>query len=240
MSGGEDKGATFTRLLKEGKLGYMALLRNLRNMEAAKVDRSLIKTALTTGAAKSKALPFRFISAAKHAPGFSAVLDNAMKVAMSAMPTIKGRTVVVVDTSGSMESKVSGRSEISRYDAAVALAILCVGVCEDARVVGFGTECKEIPARAGLGLYDALNAVRYELGYATNLGRAAQFAANIGYDRLIVITDEQSRDRVPDPVGKGYVVNVASYENGVGYGPWTHIDGFSENTIKFIQELEAA
>ena len=39
-----------------------------------------------------------------------------------------------------------------------------------------------------------------------------------GYDRLIVITDEQSHDSVPAPRGKGYVINVASNRNGVGYG----------------------
>src|ERR1035437_4760435 len=61
-----------------------------------------------------------------------------------------------------------------------------------------------------------------------------------GYDRLVVITDEQSHDRVPAPQGKGYVVNVASNQNGVGYGEWTHIDGWSEAVVEYIAELEAA
>jgi hypothetical protein len=59
------------------------------------------------------------------------------------------------------------------------------------------------------------------------------------YDRLIVITDEQSHDQVPAPRGKGYIVNVASARNGVGYGEWTHIDGWSEAVIEYIRELEA-
>jgi hypothetical protein len=59
-------------------------------------------------------------------------------------------------------------------------------------------------------------------------------------DRLIVITDEQSHDRVPVPKhGRGYVVNVASYRNGVGYGAWTHIDGWSEAIIEYIRSVEA-
>ena len=61
-----------------------------------------------------------------------------------------------------------------------------------------------------------------------------------GWDRLGVITDEQSHDSVPAPEGKGYVINVASNRNGVGYGPWTHIDGWSEAVIEYIAELEAA
>ncbi|HME57776.1 MAG TPA: hypothetical protein VKF63_05515, partial [Terracidiphilus sp.] len=61
-----------------------------------------------------------------------------------------------------------------------------------------------------------------------------------GWERLIVITDEQSHVQVPAPRGKGYVINVASNRNGVGYGKWTHIDGWSEAVVEYIAELEAA
>ncbi len=72
---------------------------------------------------------------------------------------------------------------------------------------------------------------------ATYLG-AALDAIDERYDRIIVITDEQSHDRIGAPRGKGYVINVASARNGVGYGPWVHIDGFSEAVIDYIRELE--
>jgi len=58
-------------------------------------------------------------------------------------------------------------------------------------------------------------------------------------DRLIVITDEQSRDPVPDPLGVGYMINVASFKNGIGYGAWHHIDGWSEAVIDYIKAYEA-
>ncbi|MGA3262583.1 MAG: hypothetical protein ABSC47_00900 [Terracidiphilus sp.] len=77
----------------------------------------------------------------------------------------------------------------------------------------------------------------------TYLGAAlkqVEDACRGGYDRLVVITDEQSHDQVPAPRGKGYVINVASNRNGVGYGPWTHIDGWSEAVVDYIAELEAA
>jgi hypothetical protein len=57
-------------------------------------------------------------------------------------------------------------------------------------------------------------------------------------DRLIVITDEQAHDRIPAPSGKGCLINVASYNNGVGYGEWMHIDGWSEAVIEYIRALE--
>ena len=55
-----------------------------------------------------------------------------------------------------------------------------------------------------------------------------------------MITDEQSQDAVGEPRGKGYMVNVASNRNGVGYGKWTHIDGWSEAVVDYIVELESA
>jgi hypothetical protein len=56
----------------------------------------------------------------------------------------------------------------------------------------------------------------------------------------VVITDEQSHDRVKAPSGRSYVINVASNRNGVGYGEWTHIDGWSEAVVDYIAELESA
>jgi hypothetical protein len=70
------------------------------------------------------------------------------------------------------------------------------------------------------------------------LGSAIQSANLQGYDRLIVITDEQSHDDIPEPVGKGYMINIASAQNGVGYGKWNHIDGFSEAALDYIIESE--
>jgi hypothetical protein len=71
----------------------------------------------------------------------------------------------------------------------------------------------------------------------TRLGHALT-SLRTAYDRIIVITDEQSHDRVPPPNGRGYVVNVASARNGVGYGAWTHIDGWSEAVVDYVRSLE--
>jgi hypothetical protein len=62
------------------------------------------------------------------------------------------------------------------------------------------------------------------------------------YDRIVIVTDEQSADVLPPPPtdtgGKGYVINVGTYKNGIGYGSWTHINGFSESVVRYIQEME--
>jgi len=43
---------------------------------------------------------------------------------------------------------------------------------------------------------------------------------------------------VPPPKGKGYMINVASAERGVGYGDWVRINGFSENVLRWIASHE--
>ena len=74
---------------------------------------------------------------------------------------------------------------------------------------------------------------------ATYLGTAiSKIITTIQYDRLIVITDEQSADSIPPVRGKNYMLNVASSKNGVGYGDWMHIDGFSEACVDYIIEKE--
>ena len=55
-----------------------------------------------------------------------------------------------------------------------------------------------------------------------------------------MITDEQTADKVPAPTGKGYLINVASAEHGVGYGAWRHIDGWSEAVLDYLRETEGA
>jgi hypothetical protein len=103
-------------------------------------------------------------------------------------------------------------------------------------VFSFSDHLVEVPARRGFALRDAID--QSQPHSSTQLGKAVEQLNRERYDRLIVITDEQAHDTVPKPKGKGYVVNVASYKNGVGYGAWTHIDGWSEAVVEYIRVLE--
>ena len=100
LSGGADKKETFERLLKEGKLGYLALLRNLRNMEQAGVDRTLVREAILARKGAEKVLPFRYIAAARHAKSFEPALDAALMACVEGLPKLSGKTAVLVDVSG--------------------------------------------------------------------------------------------------------------------------------------------
>lgn len=238
LSGGADKREAFERLLREGKLGYLALLRNLRNMQQAEVDKTLVFDAIDKGAANSKALPFRFVAAARAVPMWEPQLDAAMQKAMEGMAKLPGETIVLIDTSPSMAARMSAKSDLTRMDGAFALAILLRGICEQARVFAFSRETAEVPPRAGMALADAIkNAVKSN---GTLLGAAVQYVAKAApkADRVIVFTDEESQDPVGRPHCKGYMVNVATTKNGVGYGDWTHINGFSEAVVQYVAAAE--
>jgi 60 kDa SS-A/Ro ribonucleoprotein len=237
LSGGKDKRETFERLLKEGQLGYLALLRNLRNMSEAGVDEGLVRDAILARVGAKRVLPFRYVAAARAAPRFEPYIDQALSEAISEAPALSGKTVVLVDVSGSMSNRLSSKSDLTRMDAAAALASIVHG---DIRVFTFSQAVAEVPPRRGMAGIDAV--IRSQPHGGTYLAAAVDWInRNVQHDRIIVVTDEQSHDGICDPVAKdAYLINVASYQNGVGYGRWTHIDGFSEAVLRFIAEHDAA
>jgi 60 kDa SS-A/Ro ribonucleoprotein len=239
LSGGADKKETFERLLFENKLGYMALLRNLRNMATAGVDETMVKQAILNRKGAEYVLPFRFVAAARACPQYEPQLDEAMIAAVKDTKSLTGKTVVLVDISGSMTSALSSKSDLSCIDAAAALA--SVIKCDDVRVFSFSNKTVEVPYRMGMAGIDAIR--KSQAMQSTMLGQALKDVERLvpDYERLIVITDEQTSDSVQTPVGKyNYLINVASNKNGISYGKkWIHIDGFSENVINYIHEYEA-
>ena len=237
LSSGADKREAWTRLLAENKLGALALLRNLRNMREAGVEDEFVLAALR-GANTQRVLPFRFLAAARYAPQWEEALEQLMLKSVAEQQKLTGKTVVLVDVSGSMNWALTKRSEMKRTDAAYGLALLLREIGEQVAVYSFSNHLVEVPARRGFALRDAIEASQAHNG--TYLGRAVEeLNATERYDRLIVITDEQAHDTVPNPNGKGYVINVASFKNGVGYGQWTHIDGWSESVVDYVRLTES-
>ena len=241
LSAGKDKRENFERLLREGKLGGLAVLRNLRLMLASGVDPKLIRERLDKGVAR--ALPFRFVTAARHAPKLEDALEKAMLKGIAGVETLRGSTGLVVDVSGSMNYKLSKKGETTRVDAAAGLAILLREKAEDFTIATFSDACIELPPRRGFALRDAIVGSQAHSG--TYLKRAlTQLHEKQEWrelERLIVITDEQSHDGIlPGWTPRAYVVNVAPYRHGISYGNgWTHIDGWSERIVDYIAAVEA-
>jgi 60 kDa SS-A/Ro ribonucleoprotein len=251
LSAGHDKKETFERQIREHKLGYMALLRNLRNMAEAGVDPSLVQQAVIARHGARRVLPFRYVAAARACPQMAPIIDQALSEAIGEMPALQGKTVILVDVSGSMDSKISGKSDLTRMDAAATLASVIHG---DLRVFTFSNGLVEVPPHRGLSGIDTV--IRSQPHGGTDLGQAIATLSGgtrdfslkairgqprVEMDRLIVVTDEQSHDHVGAANAKhAYMINVASARNGVGYGEnWVHLDGFSEQVLRFIHEFEA-
>lgn len=234
LSEGADKKATFERLMGEKKLGALALLRNLRGMLAAGVSEDAIRNALTNMNAE-RVLPFRFISAAKYAPRLEDALEQAMFRCLAEVPKLTGKTALLIDHSGSMGSPVSAKSEITRFDAAAALAMILRETAERCRVFTFSDRMVEVPPRRGFALVQAVREVINPT--YTLLGKAVREIYRVYpvCDRIIVVTDEQSADRPPHPQGHGYIVNVSGNQHGIAYGPWVSIDGWSEAILDYVR-----
>ncbi len=239
LSAGKDKGATFTQLMEEKSLGALAFLRNLRNMSQSGVDEQLIRQ---YGASLNvdKVLPFRFIAAARIVPQFEDMLEQMMFRALASAPKIPGKTVLLVDVSGSMfGTKVSSKSDLDRFDAAAALAVLCREVCEQVEIFSFSDSAKRVAPRRGFALIEAIRDSQSHGG--TRLGHSLNniSASTSGADRTIVFTDEASYDQPGAPESKrGYILNVGAYQNGINHEKWLTITGFSEAALNYILAYE--
>lgn len=256
---GEGKKEQWERLLKEEKLGTLALIRNLRNMVQTGVTKKLVKDALLN-ADVTRVLPFRFVAAAVAAPEYESELDNLLLESSKAADKLPGKTVLVVDVSGSMygHGNISARSDMSRIDAAAALAAIARERCEEVSIYATaGDDGRRIhatalvPNRQGMALADVIRKreMQNQLGGGgIFLTQCLDFIAkkeNSQADRIIVFTDEQDCDQklAPEKANAfgthNYLINISVERNGIGYKPkWIHVDGFSESILDYIRAAE--
>lgn len=260
LSGGADKAATFTHLMLDKKLGALAFIRNFRNMKEAGVDISLVRE-YAKEVDVSRVLPFRFVAAARVVPGWEDVCDDMLLRSCAGREKIPGKTVVIVDVSGSMShGKVSKNSDMTRLDAAGALAAILRESCEDCRLYATaGDDCQrkhatiEVPARRGMSLVEKFTKAHTVGGFYSSIGGGGIFLQQCmdwvyekekTADRVIVLTDEQDCDIKANPKDvnafgeRNYLLNVSIEKNGISYDKFTHINGWSEACIDFIQECE--
>jgi 60 kDa SS-A/Ro ribonucleoprotein len=252
----ESAAMTWTSQLESGQLGYDALLKNLRNMLQAGVDQKVIGKAIVARKGAEKTLPGRFVVAMRHAPSLVPYLDVAFKAALADLAPLAGRTAIVVDVSGSMQDKLSENSELLRFDAAAALAVMFPGKRD---IFTFSERMVRVPEADGLYGIDRI--IHSQPHGGTNMGAAVAQINTMGYDRIVFITDEQSSQAINPPAAQGYIINLASYEAAVGevlppqpmmkqgrygallprmveYSDWTRITGYSEHAYRFMSAYE--
>lgn len=254
LSRGDNKMQTWIRLIKEHKIGGMAMLRNISNMEKAQVPTEIIQEGISN-VRSNMLLPLDFYKAYKMNPKYKDDIEAAMIQSYAKLPKLKGKTLFIVDVSGSMDATLSSKSMSTRKDAAITMAMLATNQCEDCRlVVTAGNDGRGIHATAeienpkkGFGLFDQVN--KTKVGYGGIFTRQClewcrEHFKDEDFDRIIVFSDSQDCDRMnrtPKPFGKyNYICDVSNHIKGINYkGIWTsEISGFSENFLSFISVSE--
>lgn len=257
LSRGEDKKATWTKLITEKKIGGLAMLRNIANMQRADVDRRIIQQGLAN-LRSSMLLPLDFWKAARMNPKFDRDIEDAMIEAYKNLPKLPGKTLFIVDVSGSMGYLTSGNSTFNRMDQACAMAILAANQCEDYELVATaGNDGSRIQAsewirypKRGFALAPQIMDTRKRIGGGGIFTRQclewckSKFSDK-KFDRIIIFSDSQDCDyadrRIPKPFGTyNYICDVSAHTKGVNYkGVWTaEISGMSEHFLTYIAALE--
>lgn len=249
-------------------MGYMALLRNLRNFNEAGVSDDVAEQVARRLAdpeqvARSRQLPMRFYSAYNAAPSlrWGYALEKALTASLSSVPVLPGRTLVLVDTSSSMEDTFSRDGTLMRWDAAALFGIALGQRCAAADVVSFsssrrywgdpaGALTKAFPLARGESLLRAVGRWKdggWFLGGGTDTALALR-QEYAGHDRVLIVTDEQAghdyqevERSVPETVPM-YTWNLAGYR--VGHGPsgsgTRHtFGGLTDQAFRMVPLLEA-
>lgn len=250
-------------------MGYMALLRNLRNLDDAGISDEVaaqVVMRLTDPAqiARSKQFPYRFYTAYRAAQEtfrWSSALGKALDLSTQNIPVLNGNTLVLVDTSASMETPISARSNVEMVDvAALFSAALAARNPDRVDVISFATSARKIefPTRSNvLRNVDHLRGKVGLVGHGTNVNAGIAFLEGKKYDRMIILSDMQDvaglsesrrsifgfRDRpisIPDEL-KVYSFNLGGYEYGTVDTSIPNryiLSGFSDAAFRMMEMAE--
>jgi TROVE domain len=182
-------------------MGYMARLRNLRNFDEAGLPDDVAegvarRLADPEEVARSRQFPYRFLSAYRAAPSlrWGHALDRALTAATANVPRLPGRTLVLVDTSGSMQSPVSAHSQVRHVDVGALFGVALAHRGSDVDLVGFASghfRHRVRPSGSVLKEVEAFCARIGEVGHGTETAAALQ-ATYRGHDRVVVVSDMQA------------------------------------------------
>lgn len=230
-------------LISENKIGYMAGLRNLRNIINAKpknIDKIYAKLENKEEVLKSKQLPFRFMSAYVEVQNQSSkvldVLENAIEHSCSNLPRLKGKTVIAIDVSGSMGSKISFKSNVRCNEIASLMGVLASRMCEEYVVYTFDTSIqnKTFSRRNGI-ISTALSLSSHGGGTNIKLPLQKMIRDKEYADRLIILSDNE----INSGWRGGYATTCQSladtYRKDINKNLWVHaIDLMGYGTQQFI------
>jgi hypothetical protein len=235
-------------------MGVMALVRNLRNFDQAGISEAAIETVIAkiTDAdevARARLFPYQVWAAYKHAPSdnYKRALGRTLEHTVANIPALDG-TLVVIDTSGSMQSPVSNKSKMQRVEVAAVMAMATAKRASNVDVVIYGQTNALVRKLDGASVLAGVDKVVRSVG---SVGHATygHTAIKRWYDpkrrrRAVIFTDDQQHDSgnvrlVHVPLI--YTFNLAGYRpSALPAGEWGRytLGGFTDATFTAMKALE--
>jgi hypothetical protein len=233
-------------------LGYFALIRNLRNFDQAGVPDDVAAQAAARIAdpeqvRKARLFPFRFLAAYRSVPSlrWGHALELALTASLANVPRLDGRTLILVDRSGSMFGRVSEKSGLNRADSAAVFGVALALRAKAADLVEFGSTSQRVNLRPGEPVLKAVERFS-NLGGTYTAEAVRRWYREGHHTRVIIVTDEQAADRAPlalisDQIPV-YTWNLAGEKLGYGpsgFGIRHTFGGLTDHAFRLIPMLEA-
>ncbi len=245
----KSKKQLWTELVMSGKMGYMALLRNLRNILEAGVDSAVIREyvcdviADPKRVAESRQLPFDFVEAYNIVKGMDSkvatAVSKAIDLSVANMPKLGNKLWVIADFSGSMggdeddpHNRYGGYGSSTGTSAITTATLLAASLLkangdrvDELAVTLFGSDAKTL---RGIDTNNSVLAIKKNLlthrtgniAGSTNFGAALNQKSSLGFE--------------PDTI----VVLTDGEVNGFPYSRLRNLTG--KDTMKLTVNLNAA
>ena len=255
--------AAWRRLLGEDKLGYFALLRNLRSLVLtgdaevlALAERKLVDADAIRG---SRVFPFRILAALHHVrdaatPGIVAALEAALELAFANVPRLPGRTLVAVDASGSMLWRWRGWTTPLEKAVLAAAALVRRSACD---IILFSDGAEYVHVDPAASLATTMRRIRAAVDGGGTDFTAIFECASRPYDRVVILSDMQAwmpdyyGATLPTPALRRYCRRVGADPavfcfDLTGYGTAQfperkvfQLAGFSDKAFDLMAKLES-
>ncbi|NRB76677.1 MAG: TROVE domain-containing protein, partial [Verrucomicrobiales bacterium] len=250
------KAAAWATLIRDRKIGYFALLRNLRNIleQAPELTSDVVKLLTNeTLIRRSLVMPFRFRTALDAIESVEVsrfqrqkvvrALNQAVDLSLANVPRFRGRTLIAMDCSGSMLGKPM---KVGSLFASVLYKV------NDADLMLFSGDARHVTFNADDGTLSLAQRIEEKAEWSGTNFHAVFQRAKRAYDRVVILSDMQawmghwtpkeSFDRYVQKVGQRpriYSFDLAGY--GTLQFPEREVyalAGFSDKTLETMRFLE--
>lgn len=249
VSANGNNAETWESLIENNQLGYMAALRNLRNIINANpknIDKIYNKLSDKKEVLASKQLPFRFFSAYKEVrelPNATNkvldVLEDAIDYSVENIERIPGKTAICIDCSGSMSSPISQNSKVRCNEIASLLGAMANKICDEAIIYTFTTSAQKQTISKRSSILETTKEISFSFG-GTNISSpiAKMIQDKVKVDRIIILSDNEANSQFKIMQSKWIPITCQSvvddYREIYGKDVWIHaIDLMGYGTQQF-------